>query len=814
MTTLLQDVRYGLRMLRKAPSFTAVAVLTLALGIGANTAIFSLINSTLLRPVPGIAEPNRLVTIGRTMPDDPFDNSSYPNYLDLRAQNTVFSEVAAYHALPLNLSGDGRSERVSGLLVSANYFRVLGVQMARGREFEESEDVLNSARVAVISHAMWVRRFGSDPGMIGRTLAINGQPATIVGIAGRDFRGSDTDTYDIWVPMGMVPTVLPGWLKVEEWMPRRQAVWIMLIARLKPGVTFEQANAETKTIFARLRAAYPQELKDVDVTLMRGVGMEPDSSREMLRLSALLLGVVTLLLLLACANIANLVLARATARRREVAVRTALGASRARVMRQLVTGSMLLGLLGGATGLVISVWMAGAIPKMFPSAGFVAGESALDGRVLGFALVVSLITGVLFGIVPAWQASRSELVPALKEAAALSPRPSRLRSVLVAAQLTISLVLMVGAGLLLRTLRNYNAVDLGFDTRDLVILSVDPTIVGTYDGARLRLFHQQLLTRLQAAPGVESVTFSRIPPMTSMGYGTGASIPGGGTKLQDIGLQFNTVAPNYFEMMHVPVLRGRAFAPQDSDGAPPMVVVNETAARSFWPGEDPIGKTIQVKGEPQPRQVIGVARDTKYRQWANDTRRYAYYSIWQPYPMPQAPTTILLRSKLPLEQIAGAIRREVQALDANIPVYAVESFAEHVGNRLWRERMTATLIAAFTVLALLLAMIGIYGVMAYAVTQRTHEVGIRMALGARPAQVLQLVLRQAIRMTLGGVAAGILAALALTRVLRNLLFGVGATDALTFVSVAVLLAAVALLSSYIPARRATKVDPMVALRYE
>ena len=818
MHNFFQDLRYAVRLLSRAPGFTAAAVLTLALGIGANSTIFSLMNAVLLRPLPGIGEPDRVVTIGRTFRGQGFDNSSSPNYRDLRDQTTVFSDVAAAHLLPVSLSQGGRAERLNGAVVTPNYFRTFAVRMAHGRGFLDSEDAGGNAPPSVvISYGAWKRQFGGDSAMVGKSVLVNGEPMIVVGIAGRGFIGTDATTMvDVWVPMGAARYVLPSWIDLNETLTHRGWVWIMLYARLKPGVTFDQANAEVQTIAARLQASNPELKADgVGWAIARGVGFAPEERHDLVRLTGILFGVVALLLLLACANVSNLLLARATARKREITVRLALGAARGRLVRQLLTESILLAVLGGIAGLALSFWAAGALSHFFAASSrfSLAVDITPDARVLAFTCIAAAAAGIVFGLAPALHSARADLVSSLKESVALAPRRSRLRPVLVVTQLALSLVLLAGAGLLLRTLWNFNQIRPGFDARDLVLMTIEPTHTGPYDIDQLHSFYTRLLERLQSLPGVASVTFARVAPVTARGWGVNARYPDK-PDYPNHGLQYNSVAPNYFDMMAIPIVRGRGFTLQDSPTSPRVMLINETMAKTVWPNEDAIGKQVIVADETVPRQIVGIVADVKYRSLLESPRPYAYFSMWQPYPLPDAPTVIHLRTRRPLGEIAVEVKHEIQSFDPNLPIFDVKSVADHVADSYWRQRMTGMLISIFAGLALVLGMAGMYGVMAYIVAERTREVGIRMALGARAGDVVRAMVRHGAMMIGCGVVIGAAGALAATRLLKAYLYGVTAADPITFVSAISVLVAAGLLATYVPARRATRVDPMVALRYE
>lgn len=816
----MRDVRYALRMLLKAPAMSVMAIVTLALGIGATSAIFSLVNATLVRPLPGIGEPDRVVTIGRTIDGEGFDNSSYLNYVDLRDQNTSFSDVAALKPAGFSLSTESRAVRVMGAVVTSNYFRTLGVRFARGAPFADShEKGRDGSAVAVISYAVWAQHFGLDADIVGRTVAINGHPFQIAGVTARAFRGTDaTSPQDVWLPLSAVRTVpiFPAFQRDIDWFQRRRGVWLMLYARLKPETSVAQASAQVQAIALRLRA-YPENEKN-GWRVAPGVGLDPDDRRQVVRLAGLLFAAVGVLFVLACVNVATLTLSRVTARAREVSVRLAVGASRARIVRQLLTESLMLALLGGLGGLLVAFWAAAGMSGLFSgSARFaLAVDLSPDLRVLGFALASSCLAGILVGLAPALHSSRNALLPALKEAAGTARRPSRLRRALVVAQLTLSTVLLVGAGLLLQSVRAFNAIQPGFDATNLLLLTVEPSITGRYDDeARLRLFYGRLLERLRSVRGVEAATLARLAPVTPRGSGTHARIPDKpGSVVETSGLQFNTVAPDYFHVMGIPLLRGRSLSADDTAASPPVAVVNEMAARRFWPDEDAVGKLIWVAGEAAPRQVVGVAGVVKYRNLVEQSYPLAYYSILQPHPMPEAPAVLHVRARLPLATVVAAVEREVHALDPHVPVFDVKSVSRHVADSYWQQRVIGIVIGILAALALTLGSVGMYGVMAYAAAERTREMGIRLALGATATDIVRLFTVDAARLVATGALLGVILARAAARLMSTLLFGVTPGDPVTYASAVVLLAVVALVACTAPAVRATRVDPIIAVRAE
>jgi putative ABC transport system permease protein len=816
----MHDLRYACRMLLKAPAVTAMAVVALALGIGTTSAIFAFINATLVRPLPGIGDPDRVVTIGRTVDGEGFDNSSYPNYLDLRDQNTVFSDVAALKPAALSLTTPSRAVRLAGAVVTGNYFRALGVRFARGGPFADEPDPAHAgSAAAVISHAVWAQHFGLDADIVGRKVAVNGHPFEIAGVTEGGFRGTDaTSPHDVWLPLSALKTVpiFPACQRDIDWFQTRGGVWIMLYARLKPGTSLDQARAQVRAIAERLRA-YPENEKN-GWTVAPGAGLDPADRRQVVRVAGLLFAAVGVLFVLACANVATLTLSRVSGRAREIAVRLAVGASRRRIVRQLLTESLLLALFGGAAGVLVAFWATAGMARLFiGSARFpLAVDLTPDVRVLAFAVATSGVAGVLVGLVPALQSSRTALVPVLKATAAAARRPSRLRRALVVAQLTLSTVLLVGAGLLLQSVRAFNGIQPGFDATDLMLLSVEPSVTGRYDdAARLRLFHSRLLERVLALPGIDAATLARVAPVTPRGYGTRARVlDKPGSSAETSGLQFNSVAPNYFDVMRIPILRGRALGAGDTTAASPVVVVNEVAARRFWPGEDAIGKAIWVDGEPTPRQVVGVAAVVKYRNLVERSYPLAYYSIAQPYPMPEAPIVLHVRTRLPAWAVAAEIEHAVHAIDPDVPVFDVKTVARHVADSYWQQRLIGIVIGILAALALVLGSVGMYGVVAYAAAERTSETGIRLTLGATRADILRLFTFDAIRLVGLGIALGVMLARAAARLLATLLFGVTAGDPVTYTGAVSLLALVALAACLAPAVRAARVDPMVAVRAE
>jgi macrolide transport system ATP-binding/permease protein len=806
----------------KNPGFTTVAVLALALGIGANSTIFSLANSVFLRPLP-VPQSNRLVWLF-TERDD---NVSYPDYLDCSHQTDIFSGVLAYDWVALNMGSSGQADRVQGDLVSANYFDVLSVNVERGRSFLPEEDQTpGAAPVAVISHALWQYHFGSDQNVIGKTAFLNGQQFAIVGVAPEGFVGTEEAfPRDVWVPLSMGAQLRSGIMGAggnQNPLTDRNARWFTIMARLKPDVSLQQAQSRMDYLAAQLASAYPETNANRHITVYVAGNGRPIFRTMLLPVTWILLATVGLILLIACANVANLLLARSTARRKEIAIRLALGASRGRLVRQLMTESVLLALLGGCAGFVLSFWITNLLMTLKPSVPLPININVrTDWRVLVFTFLFSLLAGIIFGLVPALQASKPDVVSVLKdERSAFGHRRNlfSLRNILVIAQVAMSLVVLVAAGLFLRSLRNAQAISPGFEATQVLGMSLDTGAQG-YDEPKSRLFYEQLVNRVQSLPGVQAASIAQSAPLSYL-YAPALAVPtiveghepAAGENPPMIGK--NTVGPSYFQTLGIPILRGRDFTAGVREGAPKVVIINETMARRFFANEEPLGRRLQVMrrgGQPVTCEIIGVVGDSKYLSLGEDPRPYMFLPFQQnSWPV----MTLLVRADGNPKNLIAAVRQEVKTLDDNLPPFNVVTLAENIDISLFPARFGALLLGGFGVLALVLATVGIYGVMSYSVSQRTHEIGIRMALGAQVNNVLKLVVGQGMLLVLVGVAVGLAAAFAVTRIVKNLLYVVSATDLVTFAVITLLLFVVALLACYVPARRATKVDPLVALRYE
>jgi predicted permease len=839
MGTLWRDLSYAARTLVKSPGFAAVAILSLALGIGANTAIFSFVNAVLLRQLP-VAEPSRLVYVYSANRTSPYNVSSYPDYVDFRDRNDVFSGLAASAPVTVSFTDGGQADAVSGSIVSGNYFDVLGVRAAAGRTFTAEEDRTPGERpVVVISHRLWQSRFGGDAGVVGRQMIMNGQQFTVVGVAPAGFDGAQVgQTSDIYVPMAMQALVRPprGGYSGEmnpDLLTKRNPRWLVMVGRLKPGVTPQQAQAAASALAAQLATAYPDSNKDVTAAVWQVSKGDPNQRGTLLSVAGLLLAVVGLVLLIACANVANLLLARAASRRKEISIRLALGASRARLVRQLLTESVLLALIGGAFGLLLAVWLIGAAQTYPPPANVfpVAFDFTLDRSVLAFTLVLSLATGVVFGVAPALQASKPDLVAALKDETPLVAgqggtflRRLSLRNLLVVAQVALSLVLLISAGLFLRSMRQAQRIDPGFDPAHALTMPLNINLL-RYTKAQGQEFYRRVLENVQALPGVESATLTRTPPLSGASRESSVTLAGatptervrGGESTGSVNLSSNStlassVALNYFQTLNIPLVRGRDFTSQDREGAPGVAIVNETFAARYFPGQDALGQRVSLGGEKGPwLEIVGVARDGKYISVGESPAPFLYQPLAQRH---ESGMSLIVRTKGDPAASIGAVRGAVQSVERNLPTANLRPMRELLAQSLFPARVGALLLAGFGLLALVLASIGLYGVMSYSVSRRTREIGIRMALGAQRGDVLRLVLREGMTLVGAGVVVGLAAAFATTRLLAGFLYGVSPTDPLAFAGIALLLTAVALVASFLPARRASRVDPMVAFKYE
>jgi predicted permease len=801
---LMQDLRYGLRMLARNPGFTIIAILALALGIGANSAIFSMVNTVLLRPLP-YKNPDALVMVW----DDqahlgfPKDTPSPANFLDWREQNTVFEGMAALAEGSFNLTGVGEPERLDSRRVSANFFSLLGVEPQLGRGFAPEEDKPGN-RVVVLNYGMWQRRFGGDPAVIGRAINLNGQTYTVVGVMPPNFpAGRD----QLWVPIAF-PT---------DEAATRGAHYLEVIARLKPGVSLQQARAEMKTIAARLEKQYPETNTRVGSVV---TPLHEQVVGDIKPALLILLGAVGFVLLIACANVANLLLARAAVRQKEISLRLALGASRARLVRQFLTESVLLAAFGGGGGLLVSVAGIRALKKFIPDTVSQVQAINIDSKVLIFTLLVSLATGLIFGLAPAMQASSFDLNETLKEGgrdSGAGVRGNRIRGLLVIAEVAVSFILLIGAGLLINSFFHLRTLNPGFRIDHLLTAKVELSDTRYPDAQRRIAFFVEVVGRVRELPGVQSAAAGGNLPFTyngDSGYIAAEGVPDPPPD-QRPDVVYRTVGPGYLSTMGIPLVRGRDFNDQDTLDTTLGVVISEKTAKHYWPGQDPIGKRVKpgtTDSELPWRTVIGVVKDVRQNDFIAQAKMQMYWSFRQM--RDERANALVVRTSVEPMSLANSVRNAVWAVDKDQPVSNIRSMDEIVSKAVARQRFSVLLLGIFAGLALILAAVGIYGVMSYSVAQRTREIGIRMALGAQRGDVLKLTIANGLKLVGTGLLIGLAGAFALTRVMSGLLFGISPTDPTTFLAISFVLLAVAVLASYLPALRATRVDPILALRYQ
>ncbi|HVS90098.1 MAG TPA: ABC transporter permease [Candidatus Acidoferrum sp.] len=824
METLWQDIRYALRMILKNPAFSAIAVLSLALGIGANTTIFTVVNAVLLNPLP-VKDISRLVEMDTidtktmvTQANSTKLGMSYPNFQDYERQNQVFTGLTCISGGPLTWSGGAEPKQIIGLLVSANYFDVLGVRPTVGRFFFPDEDKKPGGNnVAVLSYSLWSNKFGSDANLIGKTITLNATPYTVIGVAPRGFKGTFTlgSAELVWIPVSMYTQALAGFFR-DNFNDRR-LLGTAIFGRLRTGVSLRQAEASLKTIALHLESEYPKDNggRSVALTPLANAAVGANNFAQVNLAGGLMMGIVGLVLLIACVNLANLLLAQAARREKEIGVRAALGASRSRLLRQMLTESLVLSLLAGIAGLAIAYGGRTALWSFRPP--FIEKNDidlTLDSHVLLFTLSIALLTALLIGIAPAIKAAKPNLSEVLKvggRGGTVSWRRNPLRSMLVVSEIALALVALIGAGLFIRSMQNAQRIDPGFESEKLFMMAFDLGALH-YEEGRAQQFFRAAVERAKASPGVETATIASDFPLGGgfertvfpEGQDEASGYRGTLTQLDDI-------TPSFFETLRIPLLRGRVFNDSDRQNTVQVAVINEAMVKQFWPNADSLGKRFHFFGEPALREVVGVVRNTVVNQIGEEPQPVVYLPITQDY---SPAVTLQVRTTGKPEGVIGTVRRQLQSLDTNMAITNVQTIQEIMSQGLWAPRMGAGLLTVFGGLALILAAVGVYGVLSYSVSQQTREIGIRMSLGAQQSQVLWLVIGQGIRLAVAGLVLGLLAALGLMRVLSSLLFGVSAHDPITFGGVSLVLVSAAILACYIPARRATKVDPIIALRYE
>jgi predicted permease len=804
MENLLRDLRYAIRMLGQKPAFTFIVVLALSIGIGANTAIFSVVNAILLRPLP-YKNPDRLSMIWMNNPKLGVaeDWHSFPNYTDYKEQNQVFEDMAAFNSRSFNLTGTGDPVRVTGAWTTASLFSVLGVEPLLGQVFTVEAEEPGKDLVVVLSQGLWQRRFASDPNIIGQPINLNGTNRTVVAVMPATFAFPEKES-EVWVPLAVSP----------QRRQARNSFSLKAVGRLKPGVTIDQARADMGAIGQRLDEQYFQA--------GYGANLVPLHQQETSKVKSaliVLLAAVAFVLLIACANVANLLLARAAVREREIAIRVSLGAGRGRLIRQLLTESALLALIGGAIGVLLAMWGLQGLIALSPADIPRLEQIHIDARVLAFTFGISLLTGFIFGLAPALQASSPDLHETLKEGGRGSTGGARgklVRNALVVCEIALSLVLLIGAGLLIKSFMRLQQFDLGFNPDNILTMRVQLPGTKYREGKQVSEFYKQLLERMETVPGVQSagaistIFLSDTPNSTNFTI-EGRPVPTGAEAIE---VPLDSVSPNYFRVMGIGLLRGREFDDRDVDGATPVAIINDTFARRFFPNEDPLGKRY-VYGQPDTRNpwiaIVGVVSDMRRTGFDKEERPETFLPEAQ---NPDGTLTIVARTTGEPANFATALRNEVWALDKDQSVFDIKTMDQTLSEMISQRRFTMLLLGVFAGVALILAAVGIYGVMSYSVTQRTHEIGIRMALGAQSSNVLSLIVGQGVKLVLLGVGLGLAASFLLTRLMLSLLYGVSATDPLTFSVISLILIGVALLACLVPARRAAKVDPMVALRYE
>jgi putative ABC transport system permease protein len=816
---MLKDIRYSVRLLLKKPGFTTLVVLTLALGIGANSLVFSLVWSTILRPLP-VKQPDELVVLAtKQLYSQGYDSVSYPDYVDYAQNAQSFSGLIAYTPLPLAFSVSGQNERIWSEIVTANYFSLLGVRPAVGRIFGPDDDrAPGSSPVAVLSYSLWQQRFNSDQSVVGRSITLNGHAFTVVGVAPKGFQGVYYIgfTPSLWIPMMMQGEAMPG---QADLLQQRGKRWLRVMGRLKPNISAGMAQAEMGAISAQLQQAYQDTNKDFDVVVFPEMEArpEPGASSALIISAAVLLAIVMLVLIIACSNVANLLMVRSLSRRKEVAIKLSLGATRFALVRQFLTESVLLSMAGGCFGLLLAFagnksLMAIKLPTDIPF----ALDLRMDTRVLAATFIISFVTGIVFGLTPTLQIMRTDLVSILKSesGSVVGGRKRKLlRSALVASQLAVSTVVLVVAGLFLLSMEQARRVSPGFSTEDGLLLSVDPNLHG-YDEKKVRNFYRTLTDRLKALPDVKAAGYASPLPLDYVSYSETIEVGDRNFREGENESQIlrSIIGPGYFEATGTLLVSGREFTENDGPDAPRVVIVNETLAKRYWPEQDPVGRRLLLKthGGPVPLMIVGIAKDGKYRLLGESSRPYMYLPFLQNFV--SEPMTFIVRTAGDPAALLGSTRQAVQSLDASLPVFDSITMRQFLSRALIWSRLSGVIFSVFGILALIMAIIGLYGLISYDVTQRYNEIGIRMALGAEHSDVIRLIVGQGLRLALIGLTVGLLLTFGATRVLSSLLYGVSPTNATVLTSVLLLLLLLALIAAYIPARRVTRVSPLVALR--
>ncbi len=824
MGTLQQDIRYSFRMIAKNPGFSAIAVLSLALGIGANTTIFTVVNAILLHPLPvqDISSLIQMDTVDTktmvTQANATKLGMSFPNFQDYQRQNQVFAGLSCISEGPMTWSGGAEPRQITGQLVSANYFDVLGVRPAVGRFFLPDEDKkIGGNNVVVLSYSLWSDKFGSDAGIIGKPITLNATPYTVIGVAPHGFKGTFSfgSAELVWIPVSMYTQALSGFFR-DEFNDRR-LLGTVVVGRLKPGVSLSQAEASLKTIALHLQSEFPKDNagRSVALTPLADAAVGANNYSQINLAGGLMMSIVGLVLLIACVNLANLLLAQAARREKEIGLRAALGASRNRLLRQMLTESLVLSLLAAIAGLAIAYGGRTALWSYRPP---LIGENDLDlsfdSHVLLFTLTMALLTAVLIGLAPAIKSATPNLAEILRiggRGGTLGWTRSPLRSLLVVAEIALALVALIGAGLFIRSMQNAQRIDPGFESEKLFMMAFDLGALHYEEGRAQQFFHS-VVERAQATPGVESATIASDFPL---GGGFARTVfPEGqdeATGYRGTLTQLDDITPGYFETLRIPLVRGRIFNDGDRQTTTQVAIVNEAMVQQFWPNVDPLGKRFHFFGVPGLREIVGVVKDTVINNIGEKPQPLIYLPITQDY---SPAVTLQVRTTGKPEAVIGTLRSQVQTIDTNLAITNVQTIQEIMIQGLWAPRMAAGLLTVFGGLALVLAIVGVYGVLSYSVSQQTREIGIRMSLGAQPGEVLRLVIGQGFRLAAAGLALGLLAAFTLMRLLSSLLFGISAHDPVTFGGVSLVLAGAAILACYLPARRATRVDPIIALRYE